>query len=162
MSRRGAFKVFVILSIFLAGALSGAAVVRVFSDEPAAVAEEGEMDLFGESEDDGPEDEGAGDGFEEAPYEFARYLEEELDLTTEQRVRIQEVLERRGEEARRMFVESRARFREHLEGTVEEVASALPEEEAEAFRRLVEEMERRFGRDGDRERDREGAGDPPG
>lgn len=154
MSRRGVFKAFVMLSIFLAGVLSGAAVVRVVSEEPAPGAGEEEAELFGGSEDDGP------DGLQDGPYEFARYLEEELDLTEQQRVQIQEILERRAEEARQIFTESRARFRTHLEGTVAEVASALPEEEAEEFHRLVEEMERRFGRDEDGERDRQGTGEP--
>lgn len=154
VSRRGVFKAFVMLSIFLAGALSGAAVVRVVSEEPAPAAGEEEAELFGGSEGEGAE------GPREGPYEFARYLEEELDLTEQQRVQIQEILERRADEARQIFVESRARFREHLEGTVAEVASALPEEETEEFHRLVEEMERRFGRDEDRDRDRQPTGDP--
>jgi len=162
MSRHGAFKIFVILSIFLAGALSGAALVRVVSDERDPTAGESEMESFGESEGMESGERDGDEGLRNAPYEFARYLEEELDLTSEQRLRVQEILERRGAEARRMFVESRARFREHLEGTVDEVASALPEDEAEEFLGLVEELERRFGPENDPDGEGERPAEPPG
>jgi len=151
MSRRSLFTGLVILSIFLAGALSGAAVVRMLSGPDGVVATEA-------SGDDGPERRGnrgrggGGDGPEDGPsgpFAFSRFLEEELDLTPEQRAEVQAILERREEEARRMFRESRGRFQEHLEGTVEEVEEALPSGQASEFRQLIEELERRFRRGGE-------------
>lgn len=147
MSRHGVFKGFVILSIFLAGALSGAAVVRVLSDESGPSGDGVRAEAPGGDQEDGAGDELSFDDGRGAPYAFAQYLEEELDLTPEQRVEILEILERRAEEARRMFAESRERFRNHLEGTVEEVQAALPEDQAEEFHQLMESMERRFRRE---------------
>lgn len=154
MSRQALFTGLVILSIFLAGALSGAAVVQVFSGpEVASGAEttaEGptESDRHGErGGPGGPEGrDRSGDG-PPGPFAFARFLEEELDLTEAQREEVLAILERREEQARQMFRESRARFQDHLEETLNEVESALPSEQAEEFRRLMEEMERRFRRD---------------
>lgn len=151
MSRRSLFTGLVILSIFLAGALSGAAVVRVLSGPEEAVATDGSGDERPDrrgdrdrrGDPDGPDDGPPG------PFAFARYLEEELDLNPDQRAEVQAILERREEEARQMFRESRTRFQEHLEGTVEEVENALPPEQAADFRRLIEELERRFRRDGE-------------
>lgn len=151
MTRRGVFKGFVILCIFLAGALSGAAVVRFLSEESARSADRDVAEAPLEGGEDGAMEGGASDaGGRPGPYAFARYLGEELDLTPEQRERVQGILEDRAREARRMFTESRERFRAHLEGTVEEVEDALPEAEARQFRQLVDSLERRFQRESQR------------
>ncbi|MDX1566775.1 MAG: hypothetical protein R3223_03175 [Longimicrobiales bacterium] len=148
MNRQALFTGLVILSIFLAGALSGAAVVQVFSGPEVASGAEAATD--------GPVERGEGtrpdrrdrpDDRRPGPFAFARFLEEELDLTEDQRDQVLAILERREEEARQMFRQSRARFQDHLEETLDEVESALPSEQAEEFRLLMEEMERRFRRD---------------
>lgn len=153
VSRQALFTGLVILSIFLAGALSGAAVVRVFSGSEVASGAEATAE---DPTERGPRGERVGPGGSEGrdrsddgppgPFAFARFLEEELDLSEAQRDEVLAILERREEEARQMFRESRARFQEHLEETLNEVESALPSEHAEEFRRLMEEMERRFRR----------------
>lgn len=151
MSRRSLFTGLVILSIFLAGALSGAAVVRVLSGPEEVVATDGSRDGDPASRGDrgrraGPDE---SDGDPPGPFAFSRYLEEELDLSADQRAEVQAILERREDEARRIFRDSRARFQEHLEGTVEEVEDALSSEQAAEFRELIQELERRFRRDDD-------------
>ncbi len=148
MSRQALFTGLVILSIFLAGALSGAAVVRVLAAPEATVTdggpEEGGAEVGDRGRRGGPDRRG---DRRPSPYAFAGFLEEELDLTPAQRVEVEAILERWEDEARQIFRESRERFQEHLEGTVEEVESALPPAEAAEFRRLMDEMERRFRRD---------------
>lgn len=148
MSRQTLVTGLVILSIFLAGALSGAAVARMLSGPEAAVAERGPEEGGAEGGERGRR--GGPDRPEDrrpSPYAFADFLEGELDLSPAQRAEVEAILERREEEARQIFRESRERFREHLEGTVQEVENALPSEQAAEFRRLMEEMERRFRRD---------------
>lgn len=157
--RRRALTGLVVVAVFLAGAVTGAAVFRMTAGPDDSRAEAALETTAGPGDvqarpdqrrggSGGPE-RGGGDG--DPTYMFGQLLEDELELSAEQRSEVQSILERREEQARELFIESRNRFEEHLEEAVAEIESVLTEEQTQEFRELIESLEERFG-DGDDDR----------
>lgn len=143
MSKRTLLTILVITTVFLAGALVGAAVVRLVPSSPVASLVRGD--------DERPPDRGRERERRRDPvYALSRLLDAELDLTGEQRDHVERIIERRSREAREIFRESRRDFREHLDSTVEELKGVLTTEQTGEFEELLDEIRERrtrFGRD---------------
>jgi len=77
---------------------------------------------------------------------FTREMELRLDLTAEQRARIQEVLDESRREADAIRRELRPRLESHLEATRARIAALLTPEQRVKFEELVQEDRRRAER----------------
>lgn len=145
MSRRTLLTAAVLVAVFIAGAMAGAAVVRFAgwgASDRTLVRVQADRDRPDGPPGDRAERDGPGDR-DRGPYALARYLEEELDLGEEQQERVQEILLRRQQEAQEMFRESRQRFESHLDSTMSEVREVLSAEQEEEFEELIERMRER-------------------
>jgi len=133
-SPRGArvFAVALLFATFAAGGLSGAAVVRVLAAQEATASP-------------GPGDPGEKCG----PRRGGRILDQ-LDLTPEQRVQVDRILERRRAETEAFWEKAGPELRKITESTRAEIRAVLTPEQREKYDRLREER-----RASERERDRE-------
>lgn len=143
--------VVVLLGVFLAGVVSGAAALHLMAPDVASArdADEGPGEAAERDHDAdrrrGPD----GGGFA-----ISRLLHEELELTAEQEARVDSILDRREDRAHELFGQMRSLMRSQFDSTVSDVEAVLTPDQAQRFERLLAQMkerwekERREGRDG--------------
>lgn len=128
-----------LLLTFVAGMAAGVAADRQFGSPPAEATKQAD-------EDDRRDRRGRGTTIER----FA----DELGLTSEQRARIDPILEDMRERMSDLFEPVRPAYRDLVDSTRARIEAVLTPEQVAAYREL---LERRYGRDREgRERDRDG------
>lgn len=160
----------VVLTVFLAGAVVGAAVVSRVSGgtgegPDAAAAEHGREDEARRAEAGGdrkdPDDR---HGRRRGPdYAVSRILHEELDLDSAQERRVETIMDTRRERAHEIFEATKARLRSQFDSTISELEDVLTRAQAARFDTLLERLKERKGwtdeKEGWHDDDRDG---PPG
>lgn len=158
----------VLLAIFVAGGICGAAAARLLASPPASTAateasgpDSPETDRPGRTEvrKDGDGDE---DRRRSPVYRIVSFLNEELELTPRQQERIEAIMDDRRERAHEIFGEMRSRFRSQLDSTVTELKGVLTEEQVPRLEALLEEMRERHEKHERERRERDDRGDAPG
>lgn len=142
----------VLLGVFLAGAVSGAAALHLVApDRASARAAAGGPVVTDERGADADHRRGPDGG----GFAISRLLHDELELTPEQEGRVDSILERREERAHELFGQMRSVMRSQFDSTVNEVEEVLTPDQARRFEQMLTEMRNRWERD--RRERREGA-----
>ena len=135
----------VIIGVFVAGALGGAAarsLVWVGSGGPRLTFGEEEPATARADRRRGPR---SPSGFHGRSERFAAYLQESLALTPEQADQVGAILEARERETHALLESIEPRMREALERTESEIRDVLNDEQKGQFDELVKEGRRRYG-----------------
>lgn len=135
----------VIVGVFVAGALGGAAarsLVWVGSGGPRLTFGEEAPATARSDRRRGPREPG---GFQGRSARFAAYLQESLSLTPDQADRVGAILEARERETHALLESIEPRMREALERTESEIRDVLSDEQKVQFDELVKEGRRRHG-----------------
>lgn len=166
----------VLLTVFLAGALVGAAVassVGSAGEPPDGAAarehrEEGPGDRAGGA--DGPDGEERGRAEDEEDrterrrgpdFAVSRLLHEEMDLSADQERRVEAILEKRRERVHEIFDETKSRLKSQFDSAVTEIEEVLTQPQAARFDTLLQQLKERRGWTDDRD-DASPRGDPDG
>lgn len=134
----------VIVGVFVAGALGGAAarsLVWVGSGGPRLTFTEEEPATARADRRRSPRS----PGFHGRPERFVSYLQESLSLTADQAEQIGAILDERERETNALLESIEPRMREALERTESEIRDVLDDEQRAQFDELVKEGRRRFG-----------------
>lgn len=86
------------------------------------------------------------EGMQVATSRIVRAMDRELDLTQEQRQKIEAILEGRKARIGTIWAGVRPAVREEIDRSNDEIAAQLTPEQEEAFRRILERWERRMER----------------
>lgn len=161
----------VLLTVFLAGALVGAAVASSVSagepDGPRAAAADDRSperrpgpasdERHRKERRDGDDDHDRRRG---PDYAVSRLLHEQLDLTSEQERRVEAILEKRRERAHEIFDATKSRMRAQFDSAVTELEGVLTDAQAARFDTLLTDLKERRGWDDDEDEDDAGSAAP--
>lgn len=125
--------VLVLLVTFAAGVAAGVAADRLWLDAPTAEATRA-GDRRGDAAREGREDRKHD---EDRPRTTIERFADDLELTSRQRSRIEEILSRHREEMHEMWSELRPRFRRLMDSARADIEAVLTEEQTEQYRRLL-------------------------
>lgn len=161
MNNRKLVTAVVLVAVFLAGGVLGAASVRILSSPPASAAAVDESGTDGATggertaradgrtdgkrggDRDGDDRDGDDDRRRHPVYRIVSFLNEELELTDRQEAEVEQIIDARRERAHEIFDEMRSRFRSQLDSTISELKEVLTEEQVPRLEQHLEEMRER-------------------